>query len=267
MTVIKVALVIQNCIAGDFDANLNQTINIIHQAGKHNADIIVFPEMNLTGYSGGNVSMARPFKSNWINQLHQAAEHEQAAVLTGMAESIGNGWIHAAHLVIRPGRPLAIYRKIHLSPYEKANYKAGNTIQVFEYKGFKFGVQLCYDAHFPELSTAMALKGADVLFFPHASPRGTSEDKFISWMRHLPARAFDNSVFVAAVNQSGKNGTGLTFPGLAIAIGPDGYLISKQIKEGIHMVEMDMAALHQVRSHKMRYFLPNRRSNLIATNH
>ncbi len=263
MTVINVALVIQNCIAGDFDANLDQTIDIIHQAGKQGADIIVFPEMNLTGYSAGDVSMARSFQAAWIDPLHQAAKRTQAAVLAGMAESIGNGWIHAAHLVIRPGFPMAVYRKIHLSPYEQPNYKAGNTVQIFEFKGVKFGVQLCYDAHFPELSTAMALKGADLLFFPHASPRGTSEEKFVSWMRHLPARAFDNGLFVAALNQTGANGTGLTFPGLAIAIGPDGYLISKQTKEGIHMVEMDMASIHRVRSHAMRYFLPNRRSNLI----
>lgn len=82
-------------------------------------------------------------------------------------------------------------------------------------------------------------------------------------MRHLPARAFDNGTFVAAVNQTGENGSGLTFPGLALAIGPDGYLISKETKEGIHMVEMDMEAVRRVRSHKMRYFLPNRRPDLI----
>lgn len=263
MTTIRLALVIQQCTAGDFESNLAKTLDIIRLAGKNNADLVVFPEMNLTGYSAGDISMARPVESQWIDQLYTAAESARTVVLTGLAETIGNGWIHAAHLVIRPDFPLAVYRKIHLSPFEQTNYKPGNTVRVFEFNGVRFGVQLCYDAHFPELSTAMALKGADVIIFPHASPRGSSEDKFTSWMRHLPARAFDNGLFVAAVNQTGENGSGLSFPGLSLAIGPDGYLISKETKEGIHMVDMDMAAVDRVRSHKMRYFLPNRRPALI----
>lgn len=260
---IKVALVIQECKAGDFGANLATTLESVQNAGQKGADLVVFPEMNLTGYSAGDVSMARQVESYWVDQLYTAAESAKTAVLAGIAETIGNGWIHAAHLVIRPGCPLSVYRKIHLSPFEQTNYKSGNTVSVFEFKGIKFGIQLCYDAHFPELSTAMALKGADMILFPHASPRGSSEDKYTSWMRHLPARAFDNGLFVAAVNQTGENGAGLNFPGLALAIGPDGYLMSKQIKKGIHMVDMDMAAVRRVRSHKMRYFLPNRRPDLI----
>ncbi|WDP88691.1 MAG: amidohydrolase [Desulfobacter sp.] len=263
MTTLRVALVIQQCKAGDFDNNLAETLDSVHLAGEHGADVVVFPEMNLTGYSAGDTSMARPLSPGWIDRLHQAAESAQTAVLAGIAEHIGNGWTHAAHLVIRPDYPLAVYRKIHLSPFEQKNYKPGNTVRVFEFKDIKFGVQLCYDAHFPELSTAMALKGADIIFFPHASPRGSSEDKFISWMRHLPARAFDNGIFVAAVNQTGENGAGLSFPGLALTIGPDGYLVSKEITAGLHMVEMDMGAVDRVRSHKMRYFLPNRRPDLI----
>ncbi len=65
----------------------------------------------------------------------------------------------------------------------------------------------------------MAVKGAEILFLPHASPRGLAIDKHRSWMRHLTARAFDNSVFVVACNQTGYNGKGLTFPGNAVVLG------------------------------------------------
>ncbi len=70
------------------------------------------------------------------------------------------------------------------------------------------GIQLCYDAHFPELSTRMAVNGADIIFMPHASPRGTPSQKLTSWLRHLTARAFDNGVFIVACNQNGDNQKG-----------------------------------------------------------
>ena len=221
--------------------------------------------MNLTGYAAGNTELARPVAPNWLERLTRLSARKNVAVLAGLAERTPEGNTHATHVVVLPDSPPQYYRKIHLSPFESPYYTAGNSVNVFQFKGIRFGIQLCYDAHFPDLSTAMALKQADIIFFPHASPRGSAEEKFNSWMRHLPARAFDNGLFVAAVNQTGDNGTGLSFPGLALALGPDGHLISKTEDGGeiIHMVDMDMAAVSRVRSHKMRYFLPNRRAGLV----
>ena len=62
-----------------------------------------------------------------------------------------------------------------------------------------FGLELCYESHFPEISTVLCLKGAEILFMPHASPRGEPDEKMKSWLRHLPSRAFDNGVFVNPV--------------------------------------------------------------------
>jgi len=118
--------------------------------------------------------------------------------------------------------------------------------------------------HFPELTTAMALKHADIVFIPHASPRGNSQDKYNSWIRHLRARAYDNALYIAACNQTGDNLKGLLFPGISLFIGPDGKVIYKSTeqKEGVHIIEIKRFALDQIRSHKMRYFLPNRRNDL-----
>ncbi len=263
MTIIRAALVVQNCPANNFKDNFARTLEVVNSAGKLKADIIVFPEMNLTGYAAGDTSLAKPIDPEWVAKLSQAAGRLDMTILTGLAEQAATGHIYATHLVTGPDTPPAYYRKIHLSPFEAHCYTPGNTVRIFRHKDIRFGVQLCYDAHFPELSTAISLKQADIIFIPHASPRGTSEEKYLSWMRHLPARAFDNGLFVAAVNQTGDNGTGLIFPGLAMTLGPDGRLISKEVDEGIHLIEMDMAAIERVRSHKMRYFLPNRRPNLI----
>jgi N-carbamoylputrescine amidase len=165
---------------------------------------------------------------------------------------------------VTPTGILGIYRKLHIAPPEKSVFDAGKNIPVFDAGGIRFGIQLCYDAHFPELSTHMALAGADVIFIPHASPRGTPAEKRDSWLRHLPARAFDNGVFVVACNQVGDNRTGLTFPGVAVVIGPDGRVVATDFggREGLLVADLDAGLLAAVRSHPMRYFLPHRRPDI-----
>jgi N-carbamoylputrescine amidase len=110
----------------------------------------------------------------------------------------------------------------------------------------------------------MAIKGADIIFIPHASPRGTPEGKLQSWMRHLSARAFDNGLFVAAVNQTGDNRLGLLFPGMAVVIGPDGEVLCQYVSgnEAIVFADLKSDDLNHVRRHPMRYFLPNRRPEI-----
>jgi N-carbamoylputrescine amidase len=83
-------------------------------------------------------------------------------------------------------------------------------------------------------------------------------------MRHLTARAFDNSVFVVACNQIGDNCNGLRFPGNAMVIGPSGELIAKDISPHASMLitHLKAADLEAVRSHPMRHFFPHRRPGL-----
>ncbi|WP_022668736.1 nitrilase-related carbon-nitrogen hydrolase [Desulfospira joergensenii] len=268
MKKLTLALVVQNCVAGEFEINLNSTIDFVSRAAVDKADIIIFPEMNLTGYTAGKKirQIARPLSDQITEKFSSLAGNLGITILTGLAEQVSGDEdrIYASHLVFHPGKPVEIYRKIHTAPNEKPYFSAGHEARIFSGRQLKFGIQLCYDAHFPELSTAMAEQEADVIFLPHASPRGSSREKYESWMRHLSARAFDNGIFIAAVNQTGDNGTGLNFPGLALVLGPDGNIVSRSLdnKEQIHRVELDPEILEHVRSHRMRYFLPNRRRDL-----
>lgn len=263
---IRVALITQNCPVNRFENNLAQTLEDVRNAAQQACDFVVFPEMNLTGYAPADLSNAVALEPGWTDGLNRLAKQYNIAILTGLVEKAGSGKIYASHLVFCPDQPIARYRKIHLSPFEAPYFTRGDDVAVFTFKGVNFGIQLCYDAHFPELSTAMALKKADILFFPHASPRGAPKEKSASWKRHLTARAFDNAVFVAAVNQVGENGAGLTFPAVSMMIGPDGFLAgeSTECENRLHTHELDMSLLEHIRSHKMRYFLPNRLGNLIA---
>ena len=266
MNDIRIAAIITNCPVGRVADNLDQMAAWVAAAGKRGAHLICFPEMNVTGYSTLNAikSFAETVPGAISQSILAMAREYKVAILSGLAEKDANGRVFASHLVVTPEGIAGLYRKIHIAPPETNVFSGGKTIPLFEIQGVKFGIQLCYDVHFPELATHMAIQGADVIFMPHASPRGTPTEKFNSWMRHLPARAFDNSLYVVACNQTGDNQAGLNFPGLTVILNPSGRIVKKNTTGKEQMIVADLKAeeLKAVRGHRMRYFLPNRRPDL-----
>lgn len=263
---IRIAVAVFNAPIGELESNFNRMAELIKESVENNAQLICFPEMNLTGYcSDSSVKkFAITLKSNYIESLSQLSKLYNVTILTGIAEKDSHGNIYASHLVLSPRKKMGVYRKLHISPPEKKTYSKGNSVPVFNACGIKFGIQLCYDAHFPELSAAMTESGIDAIFIPHASPRLTPIEKFNSWMRHLTARAFDNSIFIIACNQCGENKNNLSFPGVSIVLDPSGNVIEKDIsgEEGLLYANLTKKMLNNVRSHKMKYFFPNRRHKL-----
>ncbi len=263
---IRIAVVIFQSNAGKTDINLKKTVSITREAKRQNAKIVCFPELNITGYGLNDAIRisAESIPGPTTKILAENARRENIIILAGIAEKGEESQLFASHVVVMPDGVINVYRKLHIAPPEQDFFTPGNKIPIFEAAGLKFGIQLCYDAHFPELSTKMALNGADVIFMPHASPRGAPDSKFKSWMRHLPARAFDNGIFIVACNHAGENVRGLNFPGLALVIGPSGDIIRKDVsgKEGILIADLKADDLDYIRNHRMRYFLPNRRGDI-----
>ena len=263
---IRIAAVIMNCPVGRVDDNLDRMAGWIQTAKKRAADLVCFPEMNVTGYStlGAIKDFAETVPGTISQSVLELAQEFKLTILAGLLEEDAEGRVYASHLAVTPEGMAGIYRKIHIAPPETEVFSAGNAIALFKIKGVKLGIQLCYDVHFPELSTRMATDGADVIFMPHASPRGTPAEKFNSWMRHLPARAFDNGLYVVACNQTGNNQSGLNFPGLSVILDPAGRVIKKNTggKEDMIVADLKADELEKVRGHRMRYFLPNRRPEL-----
>lgn len=264
---IRIAAAIFHSPVGRLEENLEKTIQWVRTAKKSGVELICFPELNLTGYSihSSILKYEKTVHDQVIEKLAQLSKSENMIILAGMIEGSSiEGRVYASHLVIQPEKPPEIYRKIHIAPPEKNIFISGNTIPIFKTEKITFGIQLCYDAHFPELSTCMAMAGADIIFIPHASPRNTPDLKYQSWIRHLPARASDNGVFVIACNQNGENTDGLQFPGIALIIGPDGNIMQKDLngKEGLVIADLKSKDLWAVRGHRMRYFFPNRRPDL-----
>jgi N-carbamoylputrescine amidase len=263
---IRIAAVIVNSAVGQVQHNLARMLPWIKKAKKEGADLICFPELNVTGYStkpeiqGCAESIPGPIS----DRLVQMAYENQIVILAGMVEKDEKDRIFASHLVVTPENISGIYRKTHIAPPERDIFSPGDSIPLFEVEGVKLGIQLCYDAHFPELSTRMAVDGAEIIFMPHASPRGTPSEKLTSWLRHLTARAFDNSIFIVACNQNGDNLNGLRFPGVVVVIDPSGDVLKDNVsdKDGMILADLKAEVLAAVRDHRMRYFLPNRRPEL-----
>jgi len=265
---IRIAAAVFNSIVNQPQDNLDRMVPLIHSAKKQGAKLICFPELNVTGYSTREAPglAAETIPGPISRRLQQVANEYQIVILAGMAEKGRDGRIYASHLVATPQGLSGIYRKVHIAPPEREIFTAGSSAPVFQREEVSFSVQLCYDAHFPELATRMALDGAEIIFMPHASPRGTPTQKLNSWLRHLTARAFDNSVYIVACNQNGDNQKGLQFPGVAVVIDPSGLIINKDVtgRDGIIVTDLKSGALLDVRGHRMRYFLPNRRPDVYS---
>ena len=263
---IRIAAIVMNSPVGRTRQNLDRTVQWVRTAKKEGAALVCFPELNLSGYSVKPEikDSAEPVPGPVTRVLLELAQREDIVILAGLAEKDKSEHIFASHLVAQPDGKLGVYRKLHIAPPEQLIYSGAQDIPLFSIQGIKFGIQLCYDAHFPELSTHMALKDADLIFMPHASPRGTPEEKLNSWRRHLTARAYDNSMFIIACNQAGDNDSGLSFPGVGLILGPSGKILQKKVSNAEGMLVADLKAddLARVRNHRMRYFLPNRRSDL-----
>lgn len=263
---IRVAAVISCSTVGKIRTNIDNMIKWIETAKKKDASIICFPEMNITGYSNRRqiIDEAETVPGLVTNELCGIAQQMDMMILAGIAEKNVKGNIFASHLVIKPDNSVDVYRKVHIAPPERDIFSPGDTVPLFEFRGVTFGIQLCYDAHFPELTTRMAIDGADVIFMPHASPQKSPEEKLNSWLKHMTARAYDNSLFIIACNQIGHNGKGLTFPGVAVAIDPTGEVSNTYLSkaEGLIVIDLKAEKLKSVRKHRMKFFLPNRRPEI-----
>ncbi len=263
---LTVAMVCMHSVLGDLQGNLNRIARVVKMAAREGAHLVCFPESAATGYALENPQNYCSVQetAHIKDRLVQLGREARMVLVAGFIENTGNGRPFMAQLVAGPQGLMGIYRKTHLSPTEREVYDAGETLGVFHHGGWCFGLQLCYEAHFPEISTKMALSGADLLLMPHASPRGASAEKLESWMRHLPARAFDNGVFVGACNPVGQNGEGLSFPGVALLLGPDGRLMKEFCgdEEQILIETLKADSLKEIREHRMKYFLSKRRPEL-----
>ena len=205
------------------------------------ADMYVFPEMFLTGYFHGDCRDALP---GCLSAIGDEVRRRKVCVVFGAPEYAGGREYNCAYAVSDEGT--AVYRKIHLPGFgvfrEDRAYIAGEEPCVFGYRGFRFGLSVCYDVFFPELMKWNSMHGADANICISASP-DTSRSAF---EKVLPARAIENTSYLVFVNNIGEAG-GLTFCGASRVLSPLGDPIAAVGGEGTAVISLERGVLDAAR--------------------
>lgn len=266
----QIGLVQMESLVGDTEQNFRKIIRFTEVAKKQEISLLCFPECALDGYSPQDSSeMGNSMKSSWVAQLQECSQDLGITLLVGFVERANE--VHKPYisqLILSPGEEPAVYRKAHLGRSEMEYFTPGSRFPIFSAHGVTFAVGICWDWHFPEMAAIYSLKGAEVIFAPHASPVVAGDRKEI-WLRYLGARAYDNSVYLGACNLIGGNGKSKKFSGGALVIGPKGELISQsQVgEEGILLATLSADRINLIRnpdriSMKDSFFLADRRKEL-----
>jgi len=263
---LRVAAAVMRSAAGKKAENLARMEILVREAARRGAQAVCFPEMNVSGYALRQEmdSFVEPIPGPSTEAVLKMAAENNLVILAGLAEKAEKDRYFISHFAAGPEGLIGVYRKIHLGPPEEGIFQAGTECPVFSYGRSRFGIELCFDGHFPELSTLLALKGAEVIFIPHASPRESSAEKKARWLRYLPARAYDNSLFLVACNLLGETESGLAFSGGALILGPKGEILAESRDGGEEIILADLRGdtLRSVRENSKGFFLGRRRPDV-----
>jgi NAD+ synthase (glutamine-hydrolysing) len=231
-----------NATVGDLDGNAAIITSLIRQSRSAGADLVVFPELALTGYPPEDLLLKTHFLDATFDRLNElAAEAEGIVCLVGFPELADD--VYNAAALLADGKVVAIYRKMMLPNYgvfdEHRYFQSGTTPSLFELNGVDVGVTICEDIWEPgPPATTLALSGAQLIVNLSASPYHAA--KGISRERMLVQRARDSSVCVVFCNLVGGQDE-LVFDGHSLAIDQDGSIISRlpQFEECLGLCTID----------------------------
>jgi predicted amidohydrolase len=248
---------------GDLARNCELHLEQVGSARGEHADLVVFPELSLTGY--------------WLHDMvsEVALDPETAPVLAplravsrdldivlGVVEDGGDGRSYNTTILLRGERVAWRHRKLHLPTYtlfdEGRYFSPGNELQTFTTGGARAGLLICEDMWHSSLAWLLAQEGCDLLLVPSCGPaRGPADGGIGSqhdWRLLGETAARFHAQFVVYVNRTGSE-DGYTFAGGSFVYGPDGKLLAAlpDIDDAGALVELDLGAINRARSvHPMR---------------
>lgn len=227
------------------------------------ADLLVMPEMGLTGYAwplAQLVGFAEPADGPLCRAACALAREHRLALVIGYPERGADGALYnAAQLIGADGEPRLHYRKTHLfGALDRERFRAGDVLPPpVTLNGLKLALAICYDIEFPELARSYRLQGADVLLVPTANMHPyTSVATTL-----VPARAEENGLYVAYANYCGEEGE-LRYCGLSSICGPNGRMLAAadDAAPALILADLDAATLAQTRA--AQPYLAGRRPEL-----
>ncbi|MCC9606375.1 nitrilase family protein [Blastopirellula sp. JC732] len=276
MATIRCATVQFQHLPGDKQANLTKIENWCVCAAESGVQIIVFPEMCVTGYwhvhkldQDGVAALAEPVPAGSTTQrLIELAQRFQLIVGAGLIELADDGRFYNTYVVALPDGTVHRHRKLHcfISPH----MSSGDQYTTFDtHLGVKLGVLICWDNNLVENARITALQGAEILLAPHQtggtasrSPHAmgridpqlwqdrmqnpdalkaeTNGDKGRGWLlRWLPARAHDNGMFILFSNGVGLDDDEVR-TGNAMILDCYGRILAEQLEPEDAMVVADV---------------------------
>ncbi|MEM3616740.1 MAG: carbon-nitrogen hydrolase family protein [Candidatus Bathyarchaeia archaeon] len=219
-----------SCQRGDKQANMQRIEEYVAKAKKHGAELVIFPELSLTGYTIRDelFGLAEKIPGPSTNALEKIARKHETYMVFGMPELSGKtqATIYNTAVLVGPEGYIGKYRKMHLPTHsvfeEKRYFRQGYQAGTFDTSIGKIGLIICYDIFFPEVCRLTRLEGAQLIVCISASP--AVRKAFFETL--TVARAIENAVFLAYVNLVGIE-DGLQFWGGSRLIAPSGKIIAK----------------------------------------
>lgn len=247
--------------SGDKSYNLSVIEKLVKKAAREGSKMVSFHECSITGYSFArklskqqllDVAERIP-EGETVEQLTEIARKYNTIVLAGLFEKDLDDHLFNTYVCVDKMGVAAKYRKLH--PFINPHLQPGNEYCVFEVEGWKFGISICYDNNIIENVRANKLLGADVVFMPHVTmctPSSRPGAGFVNpelwknrdidptslrlefdgmkgrdWlMKWLPARAYDNALYVVFANPIGMDDDQLK-NGCSMIIDPFGDVIAE----------------------------------------
>lgn len=222
------------------------------QASAQGADLLLCPEMGLTGYAIGPdrvAALAEPADGPLAQAVSTIAQRHRIAIVYGYPERHPEGGqpFNAAQAIGPQGEPLGHYRKTHLyGALDHAQFSAGDAAsRVFVWRGWRLGLLICYDVEFPETVRALALQGAEAVLVPTANMVGFDEVSTLL----VPARACENRLYLAYANACGAEGN-TPYNGLSTVADARGTVLAQAGRtEALLVIPLQRAAWLAARQH------------------
>ena len=222
------------------------------QAQAQSADLLLCPEMGLTGYAFGPdrvAALAEPADGTLAQAVSAIAQRHRIAIVYGYPERHPEGGkpFNATQAFGPQGESLGRYRKTHLyGALDHAQFSAGEAAsRVFSWRGWQLGLLICYDVEFPEAVRGLALQGADAVLVPTANMVGFDEVSTLL----VPARACENRVVLAYANACCAEGN-THYNGLSTVADAHGTVLAQAGRtEALLLAPLQRTALLTARQH------------------
>lgn len=250
MRILRLALCQINPVVGDIDGNLNKILSFTERAINENAEIVIFPELALTGYIPEDLLFYPSFIKKTREAVQRIIEKVTDFVLI-LGLPLKEDDLYNSAVVIANRTLIDSYHKIYLPNYsvfdEMRYFKSGKRAPVYEYDGVLFGLNICEDIFHPTLpSPLQAYQGAELIINISASPFYVG--KYERKLRMLSTRAYDMGVFIVYLNTVGGQDE-VVFDGRSLVISPSGdtVAVGKAFEEDIIVVDIDLDEVTRVR--------------------